>query len=143
MDKRPQVGVGVIVIKNKQILLGERKGSHGAGAWQFPGGHLEYQESIEECAVREVYEEAGIQIKNLRYGPFTNDLFAQEDKHYVTLYIIADYARGELEIKEPEKCQQWRWYDWQHLPEPLFIPIENLLKQGFDPLNQGKEKPGD
>jgi 8-oxo-dGTP diphosphatase len=138
MDKRPTIGVGVIVIKDKKVLLGQRQGSHGAGAWQFPGGHLEYRESIEECAIREVYEEAGIQIENIRYGPFTNDIFEREEKHYVTLYVIADYASGVLEVKEPEKCSAWGWYDWRQLPEPLFIPIENLLKQKFNPLNESE-----
>lgn len=134
MNQRPIIGVGIIVIKNKKVLLGERRASHGAGSWQFPGGHLEYGESIEDCAIREVYEETGIHIENLRFGPFTNDLFAKDHKHYVTLYVIADYHRGELELKEPEKCSGWDWFDWQHLPQPLFMPIRNLLKQNFHPM---------
>jgi len=78
-----KVGVGVIVIKNKSILLGKRKGSHGAYTWNFPGGHLEYSESIFECAKREVKEEVGIEITNLRQGPYTNDIFMKERKHYI------------------------------------------------------------
>lgn len=139
MDKRPRIGVGVIVIKDGKVLLGERKGSHGEGAWQFPGGHLEYREAIEACALREVEEETGIHIKNLRYGPFTNDIFEAEDKHYVTLYVLADYLSGIPEVREPDKCGQWGWYDWHQLPEPLFVPIENLLKQGFHPLSGARE----
>lgn len=140
MEKRPKVGVGVIVLKDKQVLLGKRKGSHGEGSWQFPGGHLEYQESIEDCAIREVYEETGLKITNLRYGPYTNDIFEPEDQHYITLYVIADYESGILESREPDKSQQWSWHNWHQLPEPLFLPIENLLKQRFTPLDDCKEK---
>ena len=35
---------------------------------------------------------------------------------------------------EPEKCEKWEWFEWNNLPEPLFLPIQNLLKQKFNPL---------
>jgi len=132
MEKqRPYVGVGVCVIKDGMVLLGKRRNAHGAGSWCFPGGHLEFGESIEQCARREVYEETGLEITGLRHGPFTNDIFETEERHYVTLFVIADYAAGTLEVKEPQKCERWDWYSSQNLPEPLFLPNQNLLKQGF------------
>ncbi len=132
MKQYPKIGVGVIVIKDRKVLLGKRKGTHGAEHWQFPGGHLEFGESVESCATREIYEETGLHIRHLRSGPFTNDIFEQEGKHYVTLFVIADYAGGHLEVKEPEKCECWEWFEWQHLPQPLFLPIQHLLQAGFD-----------
>ena len=54
MDKRPLIGVAVIVIKENRVLLGKRKNSHDSGTWAFPGGHLEFKESIKDCARREV-----------------------------------------------------------------------------------------
>jgi 8-oxo-dGTP diphosphatase len=47
MEKRPLIGVSVIIIKDNQVLLGKRKNSHGSGTWAFPGGHLEFNETIE------------------------------------------------------------------------------------------------
>ena len=126
---RPLIGVAAIVIKDNKVLLGNRKNAHGAGTWAFPGGHLEYKESIEECAKREVFEETGIHIKNIRYGTFTNDIFLKDQKHYVTLFVISEYDEGDLELKEPEKCEKWDWFLWNELPEPKFLPLENLLKQ--------------
>lgn len=131
MGKRPYVGVAAIVIKDGKVLLGKRKNSHGSGTWQFPGGHLEFNETIEDCARREVLEETGIIIKNIRFGPYTNDIFEKEHKHYITLFIIAEYDSGVLELKEPEKCDQWGWFEWAALPSPPFLPIINLLKQNF------------
>lgn len=134
MNNQPTIGVGVIVLRDGKVLLGKRKNAHGEGSWSFPGGHLEFQETIEDCAVREVKEEIGVSIKNIRRGPFTNDLFYGEGKHYVTLFLIADFASGNVMTMEPEKCERWDWFEWDALPKPLFLPIQNLLKQKFNPF---------
>ncbi len=135
-ELRPKVGVGVIIIKDGKVLLGKRKNTgHGQGDWCFPGGHLEFNETPEECAVRETMEEAGIQIKNIRIGTFTNDMYSRENKHYVTLIMISDYHSGEPKVMEPDKCEEWGWFEWDKLPQPLFLPVQNLLKNGFDPFS--------
>lgn len=134
MNERPKIGVGVIVLKDNRVLMLKRKNAHGNGSWCFPGGHLEFNEGVEDCAIRETLEETGIRIKNLRFGPFTNDVFKEEGKHYVTLFMIADYDSGEARIIEPEKCDGLEWSEWEKLPEPLFVPVQNLLKSGFNPM---------
>ncbi len=130
----PVVGVAVIVAKSGRVLVGKRKSSHGTGTWQFPGGHLEFGESIDACAHREVSEETGITITNLRMGPFTNDIFEMEAKHYVTLFVLADHKAGVPQVLEPEKCDTWKWVIWGEFPSPRFLPIENLLQQDFTPF---------
>ena len=132
-DRTPRVGVGVIVRRDGQVLLGLRQGSHGAGTWALPGGHLEFSESVEECAAREVLEETGLVIDDIRPGPFTNDVMAADDKHYVTLFVVASSAAGEPQVLEPAKCLRWAWFDWSALPEPLFQPLETLKRSGFAP----------
>ena len=129
--QRPLVGVAVIIMKGRKVLVGKRIHSHGSGAWQFPGGHLEFKETVEECAKREVYEETGLRIQHIRLCPYTNDIFELEGKHYVTLFVLADYESGELVLKEPAKCEKWEWREWSDLPEPYFLPMANLLGQGF------------
>ena len=131
LQLRPAVGVSVLIRKENKILLGKRKNSHGAGTWAPPGGHVELNEQPFETAKREVFEETGLHIKNLRDGPYTNDIFKKEKLHYITLYIIADYESGIAEVKEPEKCEAWEWYAWNDLPDNLFLPLENLLKKKF------------
>lgn len=133
-NERPKVGVGVIVIKDGKVLLGKRKNAHGEGTWSFPGGHLELNEELEDCAKRELMEETGLNIKNIKFGPFTNDIFEKEGKHYITLYLLSKYGSGKLRIMEPEKCERWEWFEWDKLPHPLFTPIANLLKQNYTPF---------
>jgi len=134
MEQRPKTGVGVIITKDNKVLLGKRKGVHGEGTWSFPGGHQEFSEEIEDTAKRETLEEAGIKIKNIRLGPYTNDIFKNKGKHYITLFVTAEYDSGEARVMEPDRFETWEWFEWGNLPKPLFLPIENLLKQGFNPF---------
>jgi 8-oxo-dGTP diphosphatase len=134
MDRIPRVGVGVIIKNGDKVLLLKRKGSHGDGTWAFIGGHLEFGETPEECAFRETLEEIGIKIKNPKAITFTNDFFPTEDKHYITLYVVADYAGDKVEIKEPNKITSVAWFEWNKFPENLFISSKNLVETGFNPF---------
>ncbi|MCH1429878.1 MAG: NUDIX domain-containing protein [Chlamydiales bacterium] len=141
--KRPLVGIGVLVYHDKQLLLSKRIASHGAHHWSPAGGHLEFAESPEEGAKRELKEETGLIAKNLIVGPWTNDFFIGEDKHYISLFILVDEFEGQLENKEPHKSLDWQWFDIDKLPSPLFLPLENLIKmKKMHPLLKlAKKKP--
>ncbi|MHC0044430.1 nucleotide triphosphate diphosphatase NUDT15 [Vibrio campbellii] len=129
MNKQVRVGVATIILRDGAILLGERVGSHGANTWATPGGHLELGESIEDCAKREVLEETGLIVDSIEKFTFTNDIFEKEGKHYVTLFVVASGVSGEPQVTEPDKCKQWKWCRLDDLPEPLFLPLINLLKE--------------
>ncbi len=136
MEKHPRVGIGVYILRDGKILMGKRIGSHGKNTWSPPGGWLEFGESWEGCAERETMEEAGIKIKNIRFGTVTNDVAVEEKKHVVTLHMIADYDSGEPKIVEPDKWGKWDWFLWNELPEPLFYPLLRLKKQKFNPFEK-------
>lgn len=134
MTSLPRVGIAVILIRDGKVLVGRRlSASHGNDTWQFPGGHLEFGESVADCAVREVAEETGLEATVTGYGPFTNDIFVDQGKHYVTLFVLASAPLGVPRVMEPEKCAEWRWCPWDSLPEPRFLSIEHLLDLGYRP----------
>ncbi len=125
---RPTIGISVFVKKEGKVLLGLRRSeTHGDGEWSLPGGHLEQGESFEECCRREVLEETGLSITNIKKADFTNDLFPESGLHYVTLYFSADYAGGNLTNREPHKCERWEWFSSGALPEPLFCGIKDVI----------------
>lgn len=134
MEKVPRIGVGVIIRKDNKILLGKRKNAHGTGSWCPPGGHLEFMESIEDCARRETEEEVGLKIKNIQKAVYTEDFFKLEDRHYITMLVTTDWESGDPELLEPEKCEEWKWFSWDELPEPLFLPMKNHIDQGYKPF---------
>ncbi len=123
-----RVGVAVFVLKNGEFLMMQRKGSHGTGTWSVPGGHLEFGESFEDTALREVMEETGLEITNVRFGGITNDIFENDNKHYVTIWLLSDWKSGEEYIAEPDKCVAQEWSTFEKLPTPLFQPCWDQLR---------------
>jgi 8-oxo-dGTP diphosphatase len=132
MQDTPNVGVAAVLVKDEKLLLGKRKNAHGNGTWAFPGGHLEHGEEIMECARREVREETGLQIHEPEIVAVTNDIFSQ-DNHYITVFVQGTTS-GSPELREPEKCHGWDWFNWNDMPQPLFLPIKNLHDQDFHPF---------
>ncbi|KAI3423482.1 Nudix hydrolase domain-containing protein [Psidium guajava] len=134
----PRVAVVVFLLKGRAVLLGRRRSSVGDSTFALPGGHLEFGESFEECAAREVEEETGLKIDEAQLLTVTNNVFLEEPKpsHYVTVFLRARLARPEQEPenREPEKCDGWGWHDWGNLPAPLFWPLEKMVRSGFDPF---------
>ena len=137
----PQVNVGLVVRKEGKVLLGKRKSVGSAENWIFPGRHLNYGEKIEECALSGLEEETGLKGTSLSLGPWTNDLFAEEE-HSVTLFVFIDLFEGELQTKQPHKCEEWKWFDWNDLPIPLLPSIRSLIQTiGMEKLKQASHFP--
>jgi 8-oxo-dGTP diphosphatase len=140
---KPQVGVGVVVIRDGKVLLGLRRGSHGAGTWAPPGGHLEWGKTVENCARREVKEETGLQLGVVSPGPYTNDVMIAEGKHYVTCFVEAAALASDVQVLEPTKCERWGWFAWSEMPDELFQPLRTLLQSGYvqsQPLGSGDKE---
>lgn len=125
----PQIGVGVLIFRDGKLLLGRRKGSHGAATWSAPGGHLEFGETPDACARRETEEETGLTLKTVDAGRFVSDVFQDVGKHYVTLFMVSRDAEGVPQCREPEKCEGWAWFSPDALPSPLFAPLQTLIQQ--------------
>jgi 8-oxo-dGTP diphosphatase len=141
-SKRPWVGVAVIALRAGKVLPGLRRGAHGSGQWAFPGGHLEYGEGVLDCARRELWEETGLVAENPRPGPYTNDVFVEEERHYITLFVLCGAEGGEPVVKEPEKCERWGWFSWDALPRPRFLSLQTLADTGFVPCRAFLSKRG-
>jgi 8-oxo-dGTP diphosphatase len=120
-EKRPHACVGVMIWKDNKILLGKRKGSHGNGEYSLPGGHIEFGESFEECVKRETKEEAGVDIKNIKFISVAN-IFKHENRQDVQIDFTADWDSGDERTDPNEKIGEWGWYSLDDLPSPLFYP---------------------
>lgn len=133
MSERPLVGVGVLVMKGGQVLLGRRLNAHGAGEYASPGGHLEHLESFEACARREVLEETGLELGDIHFLRLLNTT-QYAPRHYVDVSLVAEWKQGEPRVLEPEKVERWDWYSLDALPSPLF----GMLATSIEALRTGR-----
>mgnify|MGYP002378809098 CR=1 FL=1 len=142
--QRPLVGVAVLVVNKTQhpgcVLVSQRLSSHGKGCFQLPGGHLEFGESIQQCAQRELKEETNLDANHFELVHLTNSLIAtenQETKHYITIFMRTSIDDcSTLKCMEPNKNSEWNWIRWQQLKDyKLFQPLQQAIHhQQFDPF---------
>ena len=120
------VGVSVLVTnRNGKLLLGERQNTGTAdGLLSTPGGRIEMDENMYQCAEREALEEAGIQVHNLEFLGFQEHF--RYGKHYFMFYYWAPRYTGRIRNVEPHKCKGWAWYATEKIglnicTEPFWI----------------------
>ncbi|XP_057809953.1 nudix hydrolase 1-like [Salvia miltiorrhiza] len=134
---KPVVGVGVFLLKDNKVLLGRRLTAFGYGTFALPGGHLEFGETFSDCAAREVKEETGLEISGAELLTVTNTVLSQpKPVQLIAILMRAALADADQTAinAEPDKCEGWDWYDWEHLPTPLFASLETAISQGLNPF---------
>lgn len=123
---KPQIAVGVLVIRNQQILLGKRHLSLlGGGHWSVPIGRLEFGESLFEGGLRELKEESGLTCQDIEVISIHN--VALPDSHFVTFGLLAKGVEGTPIVNAPEEITQWAWFDLNTLPQPLLYPVYDMV----------------
>jgi len=135
-SKKIGVGFGVMILRDGKVLLGQRHEDpekadselHGEGTWTMPGGKLDFGESFEEAAIREVEEETGLKIspKDLKLISLTNDIVT--DAHFVTIGFLCEKVTGKPEVMEPDEITKWDWFVLDKLPKPIYSPSEKVIE---------------
>ena len=124
----PRLSPSIIVCINKgeDILLAKNANAR-ANFYSVLAGFVEPGESIEDTVHREVFEEVGLKVKNLKYfgsqsWPFPNSLM---------LGFHAEYDSGEIDIQE-EELSDAQWFHFDALPNPpAMISISGWLNNDF------------
>ncbi len=114
--RNPTVGVAVILLEEGRMLLGERRD----GGWCIPCGHVEWEESIEEAAVREFAEETGLQVA-LRGVFAVHSNFHDPAQHTVGVWYRGQRLGGTL--RAGGDLLQVRFFPLDALP-PLKFPTD-------------------
>ncbi|MGH8545678.1 MAG: nucleotide triphosphate diphosphatase NUDT15 [Gammaproteobacteria bacterium] len=130
----PGVGVAVVVWQSDtrtHLLLGLGHSEENRDQiYAMTGGHWESGESLEEAAQREVYEEAGLQIRDLSFISVQDFFNPEKMKSYVTLGFEAISVGGDPKVMEPTKKVNWKWVTpSEALTRPLFLPDRTLIER--------------
>jgi ADP-ribose pyrophosphatase YjhB (NUDIX family) len=121
-------GVGVLVVRDGNVLLGRRLSPHGHGTWSCPGGKPRAGEATVDCALRELAEETGLEAdaRSARVVFEVVDGFPESRLVYRTRFVQVDGVVGRPSVCEPDKTEGWQWHPWSRLPAPLFAPVASL-----------------
>lgn len=118
---RPHVGVGILLIRDKTLLLVKRKYDPDAGYWSIPGGHLDLGERTQHAAEREGFEETGFKVKVVKLaGIIDKIMYDKKGKiefHYVLINYLVERVEGDA--NQPPKADD-------DALEAKFVPFEEL-----------------
>lgn len=134
-QERTGVGVGVIIRRGEKILL-VRRTNHGAGTWSTPGGYLDPGESLEECAIREVREETGVELGEASFLGISNDIHP-DGKHNVTIWMAGMALTGEPQVAADGELDAVDWFAWDALPEQIYFSLQNFVHRRTYPAGVG------
>lgn len=118
------VGVGAVIINAEgKVFLAKRgsKAKNERGTWEFPGGGVEFGETMADCIKREIFEEYGIKIELKDQLEALDHLIPDEKQHWVAVTFIANIIKGKPKIMESEKCSEIGWFEIDKLPQPMSI----------------------
>lgn len=120
---RPQIyGVKCLIERDGQILL--IRNTYGDMDWTFPGGGFKRNESPEMAAQREVQEEVGISLKDLRsLGEYTS---TEGYKRDTVMAFAGEASSSRFEIERNEVYEA-AWFAWNELPQPLSLDAERVI----------------
>ena len=136
MKKVPILGVGAVVIHQERVLLVKRGNAPYQGMWCIPGGRVQYGETLQQAAEREILEETDIIIK-AKQPVYTFEIIETENTdqplHYVVIDLEADYVSGD--IKPDDDALDARWFAKEEIDQDHVQELtRNFLKQWW--LNQ-------
>lgn len=131
MKNVPVIGVGAVVIHQECVLLVKRGNAPYKGMWCIPGGRVQYGETLQHAAEREILEETGITIK-AKQPVYTFEIIDTENTeqplHYVVIDLEADYISGDP--VPDDDALDVRWFTKDEINQDHVQELtQNFLKQ--------------
>jgi len=126
------VAVNAILRDGNKVLLVKRGEEPDLGWWDIPGGYLDWNETLEEGASRELHEETGLIVDPNTFsliGTFSNPNNKAKNQA-VDLYYITTHFSGEILI-DGEEILEANWFEIDNLPENVAFDHRLILEKLF------------
>ena len=132
----PRTRIGVVIIKNDQLLLVRHK-KNDKKYWLLPGGGVEYGESIYECAIREVLEETGLKVEIDKILFINESIAPDKSRHIINIYVSAYITGGELRKGDEEILDGLEFIDFDKIEDMTIYPpigehLMNFKKNNYE-----------
>lgn len=130
------VGVGAAIFNREGklfVTLRGKKAKNERGAWEIPGGSVEFGETLEHAIVREMKEEHGVDIAVIELLDVCSHIIPDEHQHWVSPTYICKIVSGEPKIVEPAKCDAIGWFTKK---EALTLPLSIVTKYDLSILKK-------
>lgn len=124
------VGVGAVISDDDGRLLLALRGpgaQNERGMWEFPGGAVEYGETLQAALRREMREEFGIEVEVKELLEVADHLLPAENQHWVSPTFLCRICSGVPAVREQEKCSAVGWFFPDRLPENLSVVTRGNL----------------
>lgn len=124
------VGVGALIINGQGQLFLSKRGplaKNERGLWEFPGGSVEFGETLEHALKREMQEEYDIEIEVGELLDVVDHILPEEGQHWVSPTYICRIKSGIPQIMEPGKCNELGWFALEEIPTNLTIITRHNL----------------
>jgi 8-oxo-dGTP diphosphatase len=127
--RNPVPAAGVILERDGEVLLVKRRDEPRAGAWCLPAGFMEYGESPERCAIREVKEETGLTVRlDGVFGVYAGF----DDPRTRAVLILYRVSRATGRLRPGDDAIEARWFAPARLPRAIaFLAHRQALKDYF------------
>ncbi|MFH0956206.1 MAG: 8-oxo-dGTP diphosphatase [Candidatus Falkowbacteria bacterium] len=116
-----------IINDKSEVLLQYKRRGFGVGKWNGPGGKVEPDETMEQAVIREIKEETGLDVKNLKKTAELEFVFINKDEwnQAVHVYITKDFS-GEVSASDEGEL---KWFKIDEIPydkmwddDPYWLP---------------------
>lgn len=133
--QQPRVAVGVVVVKNRSVLLVKRGQDPGRGLWSVPGGLIELGETLEDAARREVREETGIDVRIEKLLDVANNIVRNGQGETRFHYVLIDYLARPLatSVEAKSDALEAKWVRFTDLSKySLTKGAKKLVRKAID-----------
>lgn len=141
-NPRPTNGL-LVENENGEILLVKRKYKPKKGFWDVPGGFVDIGETLEESMLREIKEELGVKVKNLRYLISTPDRYLYKEVNYHTICFFFTGKVNTNDLKVKSDITEIKFFSKNNMPydRMAFSGMKKAIKYYLSSLNQSNRSP--
>lgn len=130
LESVPVLGVSCAVWRDDRVLLVKRGREPAKGLWALPGGKVEFGETLEDAARRELAEETGLDVSELNFVTFKEPIHRDEEGTIIRHYVLAVFAgvSPEGDAVAASDAAAVRWCRLVDLPDlPMVAGLQDVL----------------